>query len=269
MSCPVCSGVMHNCFQEKVLGKYLAQYGACDSCGFLRAHNPTWLDEAYTRAIANADTGLIMRNITLANKISRVLYWLTPKQGSGYYLDTAGGYGILTRLMRDYGFNFYWTDKYCENLVARGFEYSNALGQCSAVTAIEVLEHVVDPKAFIKEVLDLSGTSILIFTTELYKGPPPKPSDWWYYSFATGQHIGFFKKQTLERLASDLGLRFSTANGLHIFSKDPINQFKLRLITNRYLSIFPPFLIRRFLGTKMLSDHQEMIKKIVTTEITN
>lgn len=269
MSCPICSGVMHNCFQAKVLGKYLAQYEACDGCGFLRALNPHWLDEAYTRAIANADTGLVMRNISLANKIARVLYWLMPERGQGHYLDAAGGYGILTRIMRDYGFDFYWADKYCENLVAPGFEYSSAIGHCLVATANEVLEHVVDPKAFVKEVLGLSGASTLIFTTELYKGEPPQPNDWWYYSFATGQHIGFFQQRTLEKLATDLGLKFATSNGLHILSKEPISQFKLDLLTNRYFSIFPPFLIRRFLGTKTISDHEDMMKIIVATEITN
>ena len=38
------------------------------------------------------------------------------------YLDVDGGYGMLTRLMRDYGFHFYWTDPYCQNILARGFE---------------------------------------------------------------------------------------------------------------------------------------------------
>ena len=260
---------MRNCFQAKVLAKYQAQYEVCDECGYLHAHDPVWLEEAYSRAIANADTGLVSRNFTLANKLARVLYWLSPEHGQGLYLDSAGGYGILTRLMRDYGFNFYWADKYCENLVAPEFEYNQALGTCSAVTAIEVFEHLVDPKAFIKEIFDLSGAKTLIFTTVLYEGDPPQPDNWWYYSFATGQHIGFFQHRTLRKLATDLGLKFSSANGLHIFSVKPINQFKLRLLTNRYISIFPPFLIRLFLGTKMVSDHEMIIKKIVVMDEAN
>lgn len=266
MSCPVCSEIMHNCFQAKVLGKYVAQYEVCNHCGFLRVHEPHWLDEAYTRAIANADTGLVMRNITLANKISRVLYWLTPEKGRAIYLDAAGGFGMLTRMMRDVGFDFFWTDKYCENLVAPGFEYNESLGHCAAVTAIEVFEHVVDPKAFVKEALESSGSSTLIFTTELYEGNPPNPDAWWYYTFATGQHIGFFQHKTLEKIAKDMDLHFATANGLHIFSKYTINKFMLNLLTNRYFSLFPTFLIRKFLGSKMLIDHKQMMEKITNLE---
>lgn len=266
MSCPVCSNVMRNTFSSKVLGKYEAQYEVCDKCGYLRAHEPFWIEEAYTRAIANADTGLVMRNITLANKISRILFWLIDGKGKDRYLDAAGGYGILTRILRDYGFDFFWADKYCENLVAPGFEYNSVLGHCSVATAIEVIEHVVDPMVFIKEIFSLSGATTLIFTTELYEGDPPNPSEWWYYSFATGQHIGFFQYRTLELLALSLNLHFVSANGIHIFSKKSINQFALRLLTNRYISLFPSFLIRHFLGSKTQIDHELMMNKIVGME---
>ena len=262
MSCPVCSSAMHNCFTAEILGKYQAQYEVCDTCGYLRAHDPYWLEEAYTRAIANADTGLVMRNIILTNKISRVLFWLTHSKGQGLYLDAAGGYGMLTRMMRDIGFDFYWADKYCENIVSPGFEYSRKLGPCSAVTAIEVLEHVVDPRAFIKEILDFSGATTLIFTTELYEGEPALPDDWWYYSFATGQHIGFFQHRTLQKLANDLGLKFATANGVHIFARSFTIQFLFNFITNRYFSIFVPFLIRKKLGSKTITDHEMVMSKL-------
>jgi hypothetical protein len=263
MSCPVCLAAMSDIFKAQVLGKYQAQYKLCNACGYLIAHAPHWLDEAYTQAIANADTGLVMRNITLANKISRILYWLLPEHGQGRYLDVAGGYGMMTRLMRDFGFDFYWSDKYCDNIIAPGFEYNPAHGSCSVVTAIEVLEHVVDPLAFIKDALDLSGAKTLIFTTELYEGDPPNPNEWWYYSFATGQHIGFFKAKTLEKLACDLDLKFYSANGIHLLSKEPINQFIFSLITNRYFSLFPPFLIRHFLGSRTTIDHEVMMSKLV------
>lgn len=262
MECPICSGVMKVCFTAQVLSKYHAQYEVCKGCGFLRVHEPHWLAEAYASAIAPADTGLVMRNISLAYRLTSVLYWVAGERGQGRYLDAAGGYGMLTRLMRDLGFDFYWADKYCDNLLAPGFEYNQAQGPCRAVTAMDVLEHLIDPAAFIGETLGFSGAQTLLFTTELYEGPPPPPETWWYYAFNTGQHIGFFQRRTLAALGARLGLQFASANGLHVFSQTAVNERLLRMVTGRLVSCVAPWWIRRRLGSKTMGDHQFMIQRL-------
>jgi hypothetical protein len=262
MKCPVCSGEMKFSFTAKVLRKHLARYEVCDACGFLRAHEPYWLDEAYSSAIAAADTGLVARNYSLAAKLAGALYWVMGERGAGQYLDAAGGYGMLTRLMRDMGFDFYWSDKYCENLLAPRFEYKPELGACRAVTAIEVMEHLTDPAAFIEETLDSAGADALLFTTEPYEGAPPDPGSWWYYTFATGQYIGFFQRRTLEVLGARLGLQLASANGLHVLSKNPVNERVLAMATGRWATRVAPWWIRRHLGSKTVSDHQLMLRGI-------
>lgn len=263
MACPVCSGAMSPRFAAQVLGKYKAQYEVCGACGFLRAREPLWLDEAYSSAIAAADTGLVMRNIAIACKLAGTLYWVLGERGNGRYLDAAGGYGMLTRLMRDLGFDFYWADKYCDNLLAPGFEYSQTMSACRAVTAMEVLEHLTDPAAFIEETLTLSGAQTLVFTTELYEGSPPQPGAWWYYAFATGQHIGFFQRRTLEVLGARLGLQLASANGIHILARSAVNERLLRAVTGRWASRIAPWWIRRRLGSKTMSDHELMLQRFV------
>lgn len=253
---------MRHCFSAEVLGKYQADYEVCSECGFLRAHDPHWLGEAYSSAIAAADTGLVARNFAVACKLAGVLYWALGERGQGRYLDAAGGYGMLTRLMRDLGFDFYWSDKYCNNILAPGFEYRREDGPCNAVTAIEVFEHLTDPVAFVTEMLSAAGARTVIFTTELYEGAPPRPDDWWYYTFATGQHIGFFTRETLETLARNMGLRFASANGIHVLSEQHINEPMLRFMTGRWASRFAPLLTRRILGSKTMSDHRLMMQKI-------
>jgi hypothetical protein len=262
MVCPICTAVMEHCFTAQVLGKYSAQYEVCNECGFLRAHQPHWLDEAYSSAIAAADTGLVLRNIDIACKLSAALFWSIGERGKGLYLDVAGGYGMLTRLMRDLGFDFYWSDKYCNNLLVPGFEYSQSLGKCRAVTAIEVLEHLTDPASFIEDALMHADAQTIFFTTVLYEGSPPQPDKWWYYAFATGQHIGFFQRRTLEILGARLGLEFASANGLHVFSRKAINQQLLRIVTSRLVSRVGTWWIRHRLGTKTMSDHELMLKRI-------
>jgi len=41
----------------------------------------------------------------------------------GIFLDYAAGYGLFVRLMRDAGYNFRWSDLYCQNLFVRGWSH--------------------------------------------------------------------------------------------------------------------------------------------------
>jgi hypothetical protein len=261
MICPVCDGIFEVSFVEKVLCKYDATFDYCKNCGFLRAREPHWLAEAYSSAIASTDTGLVMRNSTVARQLASVLYGVLRERGQGRYVDIAGGYGMLTRMMRDYGFDFYWSDKYSANLMARGFEYSPELGPCLAVTAIEIMEHVEDPVAFVRDALKETQSNTFIFTTELFEGLPPRPEQWWYYSFETGQHIAFFQRKTLEIIAKRLGLFFASRGGIHIFSKSPINENMLGFFASRVSSIFCKWVSNVF-ETKVMKDHLEMVQRL-------
>lgn len=253
---------MHLAFTAQVLRKYQAKYECCNNCGFLRVCEPHWLEEAYSSAIASADTGLVMRNLSIASKLVAVLYGVLGERGEGRYLDSAGGYGMLTRLMRDCGFNFYWSDKYCENLLSRGFEYNPNIGSCRAVTAMEVMEHLTDPAAFVDEVLEASGAETLLFTTELYTGAPPRPEDWWYYALPTGQHIGFFQKQTLENLGQRLGLHLLSSHGLHALTRKPLDARRFAIATNPHFARLASLFIRRRVRSKTLDDHNLIIAKL-------
>ena len=95
MECSICSNPMKACFTATVVRKYRARYEVCDKCGFLAVQEPCWLKEVYSRPIASTDTGLVMRNISLASKVAGVLYWIMRERGKGRYLDIAGGCGLL------------------------------------------------------------------------------------------------------------------------------------------------------------------------------
>lgn len=261
MVCSICSNQMDACFTSIVMRKYSAEYKVCSKCGYLTVHNPHWFEEAYTSVITTADTGLVMRNVSLAPKVAGVLYWLMGARSGGRYVDVAGGYGLFTRLMRDLGFDFYWADKYCENKMSRGFEYQQGMGACSAVTAFEILEHLSDPVTFIEEIFSITRAPVLLFSTELYEGAPPRPGEWPYYAFATGQHIAFYQRRTLEALGAKLGYYFASANGLHIFSRTRVNEPLLRVVTG-WFSSCAALWIRFHLGSKTVSDHNLMISRI-------
>lgn len=268
MICKICASNAGLAFSARILKKHLADFYCCKECGFLFANDPYWLEEAYSSAIADADTGLVARNIDISQKLACILYLFGSNSDSERYLDIAGGYGMLTRLMRDVGYDFYWVDQYCENVLAKGFEFSKGFSGCRAVTAMEVLEHVPDPVKFIEESLSFAGTEMLIFTTELYTGPPPTPGDWWYYTFETGQHISFYQKRTLEVIASRLGLEFASSRGIHILSRKKVNTHLLRFATHPVFSRLGEIVVRRRLGSKTVADHNLMLARSLDSDST-
>ena len=260
-SCPVCDSLTALAFTAKVLHKYDADYNVCSNCGYLFAVDPHWLSEAYTSAIASTDTGLVKRNISISAKLACTLYFCFRERGDGRYVDIAGGYGMLTRLMRDYGFDFFWQDKYCENLLAEGFEYFKDNSQITAVTAFEVLEHIERPVEFIKNAMSEFDVDTLIFSTVLYQGSPPNPNDWWYYGFASGQHIGFFQRKTLQFIGQCLNLKLSSANNIHVLSRTKVSETLLKIISGSVFSRVFVNAIQLHLGSKTAGDQTFMSQK--------
>ena len=116
MLCKLCQHPSEKRFEALILNKYPTSHYACTSCGFLQTDEPVWLDEAYQEAINACDTGIIDRNNQLREMASVIIYYFFGS--GGRFLDYAGGYGIFTRLMRDVGFDYYWCDKYSENIFA-------------------------------------------------------------------------------------------------------------------------------------------------------
>ena len=123
---------------------------------------------------------MVDRNILLAKRTGTLLYFLFNKKSA--FLDFAAGYGLFVRLMRDYGFNFFWSDPYTENIFAKGFEFNPvANNKVELVTAFECFEHFSDPLKEIKKILEYSDN--IIFSTEIFSGETPA-NDWDYFGFS-------------------------------------------------------------------------------------
>jgi Methyltransferase domain len=259
VNCRVCGGATRIAFSHTILRKYSCDYYHCETCGFLQTQEPYWLDEAYSSAIAAADTGLVRRNMAISKTLSTLLFFLFDRQGK--YLDVAGGYGMLARLMRDVGFDFYWSDKYCENLLARGFEEdASAVSSYTAVTAFEVLEHVPDPLRFVTECMERANTRTMVFSTSLFEGAPPEPESWWYYAFETGQHVSFFQARTLRTIADKLAVNLCTSGAFHVLTDKTIDPRIYRVLSHpgaRFLSVAP----RCLMASRTMTDHDAIIRR--------
>ena len=234
--CRVCKTPVKAIFKSVLLQKYSTQYYHCNNCGYVQTGEPFWLEEAYNMPINKSDTGMIMRNYWFRNATATIIFFLFDHKGK--FLDYSGGYGIFVRLMRDTGFDFYWQDKYTENLFARGFEFIDTeKNQVELLTCFEAFEHFAEPAAELENLLSISHNILL--STEFIPDPPPSPDDWWYYGLKHGQHIGFFQKKTFEYLANKHSLYFYTnGQNIHLLSEKrfPTPAFKWLAKVSKYMT---------------------------------
>ena len=214
-SCKICEGVSVFFGETTVLKKYRVHYFSCQECGFIQTEKPYWLEEAYSSAIASQDVGVMQRNLVNRELTSAVLNLLFPKMSNA--VDFGAGHGIFVRLMRDRGFNFFWSDLHATNDYARGFELQEH-ATYDFLTAFEVLEHLVEPIPDLARLMDLSDN--VFVSTCIVPQPRPGLSDWWYYVPSTGQHISFYTTESLRRIAARFGRRLLTCGSYHLFTRE-------------------------------------------------
>ncbi len=217
LKCKVCKSDLYTFAQGILLGKYEVDYFQCSNCGFIQTEEPYWLEEAYSDAIARTDVGLVFRNNNLSRQAAHIIFNLFNHDAK--FLDYGGGYGLFVRMMRDLGFNFYWSDKFCTNLFAKSFELDESVNDSyELVTAFEVFEHFVNPTEEIENILKFSRN--VLFSTELLPENNPKPNEWWYYAPHEGQHISIYTLQTLSLMADKYDLNFySNGSSLHLLTE--------------------------------------------------
>lgn len=215
--CPVCGAPVEAFAPGVVLGRLAVQYVRCGSCGTVHLPQPGWLTEAYSKAISELDVGLLGRCISQALLTARVVRSEGVRDGT--FLDWAGGYGTLTRLLRDRGLDFRHHDPMCENVFAGGHE-GDLTAAYDLVTAFEVLEHLHEPVTALAPVFQ-AGSRVLV-STYLLPDPAPAPDRWWYYARESGQHVTFYTPRALHVLAERFGTKVtSDGQQLHLFHRDP------------------------------------------------
>jgi len=248
--CKICKNPANQVFYSKILSKYEIAYYHCPNCHFLFTEKPYWLAEAYKEPINRSDTGILQRNIDMAAKTGRILFYLFDYKKKS--LDFGGGYGFFVRLMRDKGFDFLWDDAYTTNLLAQGFQYSNE--EIELITTFETFEHFENPIAEIEKMLAISPN--ILFTTELYPNPIPAPNEWWYYAQDHGQHISFYNLTTLEYIALKYNLNlYSDGRSFHLLTQKKLKKYVWRIMLSAKFSYILDQYMKRKLTSKTWADH--------------
>lgn len=238
MKCKVCGGAAGQLFSKKIRTKHTGIYYKCQVCEFLFVGNVSWIEEAYATSINDVDTGYVQRNLIIARFLN--IYLPNSFKLKNTCLDFAGGYGLLVRLMRDLKFNYFWQDKYTQNLFAKDFEGKSST--YDFISGIEVAEHAEDPVVFFEE---LSKKSKRIFITTTLHDNVENLEGWEYLGLEHGQHISFYSKKSLNKIAEKLGLTLVTRNNFHFFV--PQNEKKTTFIRMKVALFLIKFNLDRFL----------------------
>lgn len=256
MICKICSNNSELFSRAEILYKYSIQYFKCPGCGFIQTEEPYWLEEAYSEVINKSDIGLLARNFDLSKATKAILLFLFDKKKK--FLDYGAGYGVFVRLMRDFGFDFFWMDKYSENLFAKDFE-ATGNEKYELLTAYEVFEHLVQPVEEVANMLKYSDN--ILFSTFLIPSNEPKPEEWWYYALDHGQHIALYSRKSLEIIAKKFDVNlYTNGKNLHLFSKKKKNNLIFKIISFPYVSnMLNPFLKNK---SRLDDDYKMILNKL-------
>lgn len=230
MNCPICESAATTYCSTKLLGKYDVQYFQCSRCQFIFTESPYWLDEAYSSAITKLDIGIVIRNEIMTPIVRAIINkWFNPE---ARFIDYGGGYGMLVRMMRDRGFDYYRQDIYCDNLYAESFDIVDVPPfKAELLTAFEVFEHLVDPVKELEKMLSLSDN--ILFSTDIQPSSNTTPDSWWYFTPETGQHVALYSRASLQALADRFGLNYYwNEQNVHLFSRKVLNNNLFKAITH-------------------------------------
>ena len=228
--CAVCSGGTRFLFSYEVRGKHQAFLHECHNCRFTYISNPHWLDESFSSELNDLDIGSVDRCLVLADFVEVLIR--SMKSSKSRFLDWGGGYGLLSRIMRDRGLDFASHDIYTRPLFVESS--SNLKSETfELITMSEVALHLVDPVPVFTKIME--STDVLVFTAVI--APTVIPNDWWYLMPDTGQHVAIYHEETLQVLAKKLGVQV-TSDGrfFHVLHRKSLGVKSRLLIKSRPLA---------------------------------
>jgi Methyltransferase domain len=252
IACRLCEGEAAHVFDGLVLGKYNVGYFQCGVCRCLQTESPYWLEESYSAGnLADTDTGSVMRNLNCQAVIYAAIR-LLGFAANASIVDFGGGAGLLTRLLRDQGFEARWFDSFACNTMAQGFEDDG--GRPDIVCSFEVAEHLVEPARELA-VLFKRGARLVVIGTETFREQGPR---WWYLSPHSGQHVFFYSVEGMAYLAKKFGYHYERIGSSHFFTARPIGRLQgglhWRLLTPLGLRFVRAWLAFRLNTTCLLKD---------------
>src|SRR4051812_16147316 len=154
--CRLCDGPMRPRFKRLVLETHDVQYSECRDCGSLQTERPYWLSEAYNIPGVHIDVGQAARVLQTWLRLCFFLRNIDFDR-SLKCVDYGGSAGLLTRLMRDSGYDYYAFDLYDGSKYANYFRIESLQElRPVLVSAFEVFEHFPEPGESLRHLLNVA-----------------------------------------------------------------------------------------------------------------
>ena len=263
--CPICQSLATHFSTLVIRDDICGDYKICNSCGFIFADNPVWLAGSFTDTLNSLDIGSVDRCNIVADFVEVLLKSL--KKDNPKVLDWGGGYGLLTRILRDRGVNCSHYDPFVEPLFTKNIKLLPNT-KFDLVVLSEVMLHMTDPVGTLSELLKISKR--IMFTAVI--APPDVTPEWWYFMPETGQHITIFSKGSIFELGAALEVSvLSDKKFFHLISEDRPKMATRLLFTKRFVPfgistlLYVQRQIKRALGRSsslLQEDQEELIKDL-------
>ncbi len=230
-SCPVCAGAcaLHDTLElgramtgpDAEGGAGTVGYWLCGQCGFCFAPEIAgWTLEEFASRIYNDDyvrydpDSAELRPTENAKLLDRLF---GRDKAAIRHLDYGGGRGLLSKLLREAG----WDSTSYDPFFDRGHA-PEELGRFGLVTAFEVFEHVPDVNRLMDEISGLLADEGLVFFSTLVSDGhigAGRPLDWWYAAPRNG-HIALHSRLSLTALGAKRGFRFGSLSEVaHVYCR--------------------------------------------------
>jgi hypothetical protein len=118
---------------------------------------------------------------------------------------------------------------------------------------------LVRPRDAFRELADYQA-DLIITSTELHPGKAPAP-DWPYLSTESGQHVSFYRADTLARLGRETGYPFVLTDPFfQVFARRPFPAWRWRIARRLASALFP--FVRRTRASLTVEDCERMRRSL-------
>lgn len=217
IKCRLCEQPSTFQFSKTILGKYDVSYFECTHCKSLQTEEPYWLGEAYGEDAEKYDTAKASRTLENFFNLPSLFDCLNINKTKPC-VEWGGCGGLLTRLLRDIGYNFFCYDLHLKSEFAQGFQWQKKNGKVYVVTAFEVAQFFTNPIIEWQKVFSLSPEWVICSTTIYEK----QGVSWPYLSAQNGQHIFFYSEFAIATIAARFGYTVYNIGSYLLFCKSPL-----------------------------------------------